>query len=176
MQVTASRYWKNFFYAFKFALLIQLLCIVPLLSGCCSKTATVNTEPIDIALLESWSGEYPVSEISRLPGGQQDMAAGYISNTETFNAIWRAFMPKEVLPVIDFSKNIVVFSRNTQFYNRTSILKVTLQGGTAEIIAMETMSALPIEEKVAMAMAVIPRDGVMAIQAGSEKIKVIPSQ
>jgi hypothetical protein len=176
MQVTASRYWKNFFYAFKFALFLLLLCSALFLSGCSAKTNHVNMEPIDIALLEKWSGEYPVSGLEKLPEAQQDMAAGYISNTETFNAIWRAFMPKEVLPVVDFNKNIVIFTRNVQFYNRTSILKVTLQGGTAEIIAMETMSALPIEEKVAMAMAVIPRDGVMAIQAGSEKIKVIPSQ
>jgi hypothetical protein len=38
---------------------------------------------------------------------------------------------------------------------------------------METMSALPIEEKVAMAMAVIPRKGVMSIKAGTEKIQVV---
>jgi hypothetical protein len=41
---------------------------------------------------------------------------------------------------------------------------------------METMSAIPIEEKVAMSMAVIPRAGVVAIQAGTEKIPVIPNQ
>jgi hypothetical protein len=38
------------------------------------------------------------------------------------------------------------------------------------------MSALPIDDKVAMAMAVIPRQGVRAIQAGAEKIKVAPSE
>ena len=133
-------------------------------------------EPRDIPLLEKWSGDYPVSELGRLPERQQDMVAGYISDTETFIQVWRAFMPKEILPVVDFSKNIVVFTRNIQFYNRTSILKVTLQNGTAEIIAMETMSAMPIEEKVAMAMAVIPRDGVMSIKTGTEKIQVIRSQ
>jgi len=41
---------------------------------------------------------------------------------------------------------------------------------------METMSALPIEDKVAMAMAVISRKGVRAIQAGAEKIDVLPSK
>ena len=58
--------------------------------------------------------------------------------------------------------------------NRTSIFKVELRDGSAEILAMETMSALPIEEKVAMAMAVIPREGVTAIQAGTERIDVMP--
>ena len=57
-----------------------------------------------------------------------------------------------------------------------SLLKVTLQDGTAEIIAMETMSAMPIEDKVAMAMGVIPREGVTAIQAGTQKIQVMPYQ
>ena len=133
-------------------------------------------EPVDITLRETWSGEYPVSELNRLPTGQQDTPAGYLSNSETFTSVWQAFMPKEVLPVVDFSKNIIVFARNIQFYNRTSIFKVTLQGGTAEIFAMETMSALPIEEKVAMAMAVIPRAGIKAIQAGSEKIQVMDPQ
>jgi hypothetical protein len=38
---------------------------------------------------------------------------------------------------------------------------------------METMSALPIEEKVAMAMAVIPREGVRTIRSGTGNIKVM---
>jgi hypothetical protein len=37
---------------------------------------------------------------------------------------------------------------------------------------METRSALPIEDKVAMAMAVIPRAGVESIQVGNEQIPV----
>lgn len=130
----------------------------------------------EISLLETWSGDYPVPELERLPVGQQDTMAGYIGNAETFAPVWQAFMPNEPLPVVDFSKNIVVFTRNVQFYNRTSIFKVMLKDSTAEIFAMETMSALPIDDKVAMAMAVIPRQGVRAIQAGAEKIKVAPSE
>jgi hypothetical protein len=41
-----------------------------------------------------------------------------------------------------------------------------------EILAMETMSAMPIEDKAAMAMAVIPRAGVRFIRAGEEQIPV----
>jgi len=144
--------------------------------GGCAKTGAVNITPADLSLVEKWSGDYPVSELGRLPEGQQDTAAGYIGNAETFLSVWRIFMPTEILPAIDFSKNIVVFSRNIQFYNRQNILKVTLKDGTAEIIAMETMSAIPIEEKVAMAMAVIPRVGVKAIKAGAAEIKVKRSQ
>ena len=59
-----------------------------------------------------------------------------------------------------------------EFYNRLSIFKITLKGGVIEIFAMETRSALPIKDKVAMAMAVIPRAGVAYIQAGKQRIPV----
>jgi hypothetical protein len=42
----------------------------------------------------------------------------------------------------------------------------------AEIIAIETRSALPIEDKVAMSMAVISRTGVQFIRSGTERIAV----
>jgi hypothetical protein len=37
---------------------------------------------------------------------------------------------------------------------------------------METMSALPIEDKIAMALAVIPRADISSITAGGQKIPV----
>ena len=175
MRLQASRYRKNILFGLKSALVFLLLWVAPFNMSGCASTNTIestSTVPINIALLEKWSGDYPVSELGRLPEGQQDMGAGYISDTESFIPVWRAFMPGEILPTVDFSKNIVVFTRNVQFYNRTSIFKVELQDGTAEILAMETMSAMPIEEKVAMAMAVIPRDGIVAIWAGTEKLEV----
>jgi hypothetical protein len=89
-----------------------------------------------------------------------------------FKAVWAGFKPEESVPEVDFSKNLVVFSRNVDFYNRTRILKVMLKDGTAEVIAMQTMSAIPIGDKVAMAMAVIPRSAVKTIQTGSERIPV----
>jgi hypothetical protein len=174
MQLTAGRYWKKHFFVLQFVLISLALFSTTFYIYGCAATGTPNMDPVDISLLDKWSGDYPVSELARLPAGQQDLAAGYINDTDTFVPIWRAFMPTEILPAVDFSKNIVVFTRNVQFYNRTSILKITLQDGNAEIIAMETMSAIPIEEKVAMAMAVIPRKGIMTIQSGAEKIKVTP--
>ena len=58
------------------------------------------------------------------------------------------------------------------FYNRISIFKITLKDGVIEILAMETRSALPIEDKVAIDLAVIPRAGVEYIQAGNHRIPV----
>jgi hypothetical protein len=174
MQLTAGRYWKKHFFVLKFVLIFLTLFSSTFYIYGCAATGTPDMDAVDISLLDKWSDDYPVSELARLPAGQQDLAAGYISDTDTFVPIWRAFMPNEILPAVDFSKNIVVFTRNIQFYNRISILKITLQDGNAEIIAMETMSAIPIEEKVAMAMAVIPRKGIITIQSGAEKITVTP--
>jgi hypothetical protein len=174
MQATTGKYWGNQVYPLIFAVFMFLLCgVVPFLVGGCAATNTIDMAPANIPLLEKWSGHYPVSELGRLPERQQDVGVGYIADTATFIPVWRAFMPDEILPAVDFSNNIVVFTRNIQFYNRTSIIKVTLQDGAAEIIAMETMSAMPIEEKVAMAMAVIPRDGITAIRTGTEKIQLL---
>ncbi|MCJ7593633.1 MAG: hypothetical protein MUO52_02535, partial [Desulfobacterales bacterium] len=112
----------------------------------------------------------------RLPEGRRSSAVGYIGDGETFSAVWQAFEPLQNVPRVDFSTQLVVFSRNVDFYNRTSILKITLQDGVAEVLAVETMSAMPIEDKVGMALAVIPRDGVKFIQTGKERIPVMAEE
>lgn len=157
-------------------LLVFLFACTAILSftGSCAMTETENTGSVEINILETWSGDFPVAELGRLPAGQQNTVTGYIGDMETFIPVWEVFQQGEIVPDVDFSKNIIVFSRNVQFYNRTAIFKVMLQNSTAEILAMETMSALPIEDKVAMAMAIIPRKGVKSIQAGSAKIEVLP--
>jgi hypothetical protein len=58
------------------------------------------------------------------------------------------------------------------FYNRTTIFKVILSGGVADFMAMETMSAIPIEDRLVMALAVVPRDGIEFIRCGDASISV----
>ncbi|GBC59705.1 hypothetical protein DENIS_0646 [Desulfonema ishimotonii] len=123
-------------------------------------------------ILHRWSGDYPVSELGQLPEKLRTSPVGYLADAETFASVWRAFRPDEKLPVVDFKQNLVIFSRNTDFYNRTSIGMVKLTDGVLEIMAMETMSALPITDRVAMALAVIPRNGVCFIRAGQDSIPV----
>ncbi len=131
-----------------------------------------DAQPQDLPLLQTWSGEFPVVRLDLLPAGQRQASVGYISDAKTFAAVWGAFQPQEPLPKINFRTELAVFSRNVHFYNRTAIVKVTLKEDTAEVIAMETLSALPIEDKVAMAMAVIPRSGVRFLAVGNERIPV----
>ena len=81
--------------------------------------------------------------MKRLPDGQQISRVGYLGNAAAFKALWSGFKPDEAVPEVDFSKNLVVFSRNVDCYNRTRILKVMLKHGAAEVVAMEAMSAIP---------------------------------
>jgi len=140
----------------------------------CVSTAYSN-EPKDIPIFQRWSGDYPIIHLNRLPQGQQKSRIGGIGNSAVFATIWKAFKPGEKTPEVDFSQNFVVFSRNIDFYNRISIFKITLKDGVIEILAIETRSALPVEGKVAMAIAVIPRAGVKFIQVGKKRIPIAPS-
>jgi len=156
-------------------LLVALLAFA--LGGCASKEAAKQeaakpSGPTTLAIHEQWVGDFPVSALNQLPESQRRNAQGFIGDAKTFAAVWSAFKPGEAVPTVDFTKNLVVFTRNTEFFNRTRIGTVKLNGGTAELMAMETMSARPIEDKMAMAMAVIPREHVRSIKTGGQLVAV----
>lgn len=127
---------------------------------------------VDLPVLRAWSGDYPVACLRLLPERQRRTRVGYLSDEQAFARVWRAFKPGEEVPGVDFGRNLIVFSRNIDFYNRTSILKIRLKDGVAEILAIETLSAIPIGEKVAMAMAEVPREGIRFLDASPERIPV----
>jgi len=157
----------HFIFTIGIAFFSLLLCGAPL--------ARSDGEPKNLPIPHTWSGDYPVSQINRLPESQRTIPVGYLGTPAVFADVWQAFKPGKKVPEVDFSKYLVVFSHNISFYNRTSIAKVVLKDGVAEIIAIQTLSAMPIEDKVAMAIAVIPREGVNFIQAGKERIPIAPS-
>jgi len=126
----------------------------------------------DAKILQSWQGDYPTAQLNLLPENQREHAVGFIGNTETFNAVWNAFKPEEAVPSIDFNTNFVIFAKNTQFYNRIRIGKVNVTNGVAEVLAMETLSARPIEDKVAMSLVVLNRQGITGIRSGEEIIQI----
>jgi len=68
--------------------------------------------------------------------------------------------------------NLVLFARNTQLYNRTRIGKVNVKNGVTEVLAMETMSAMPIEDKVAMSLAVVLRKGIESIRTAEGVVAI----
>jgi hypothetical protein len=138
----------------------------------CAGGPTATAERRALSIVQTWQGDFPVAGLERLPPAQRDTRVGVLADASAFAAVWEAFKPGEAVPTVDFGKHIVVFSRNLEFYNRTSIAKVTLRDGVAEIIAIETRSAAPIENKVAISLAVVPRQGVVFLEAGERRITV----
>jgi hypothetical protein len=151
---------------------LLVLTFIVMLAMSCSTPLWPGEKPQDLPILQRWSGDYPVAQIDRLPEGQRRSRVGYLGDAETFGRVWRGFKPDTAVPAVDFGKQIVVFVRNLEFYNRTLIAKVVLWHGVAEVVAAETLSARPVEDTAAMALASIPRADIEFIQAGKERIPV----
>jgi len=131
-----------------------------------NEAGSSTEKPQAVEILNTWQGDYPVKDLDKLPAGQRGSRVGYISDANIFASVWKLFKPEEAMPLVDFEHHLVVFSRNIRFYNRTRISKVHLKDDVLEVLAAETMSALPIEEKVAMSVAIVRREGIKAIQTG----------
>ena len=133
-----------------------------------------HSQPLggEVDILESWHGDYPVDQLNLLPEKQRQRGVGFIDDVRTFEGVRRAFQPAEAVPQIDFKTNLVLFARNTQFYNRIRIGKVNVKNGVAEVLAMETMSAMPIEDKVAMSMVLVSRKYIKAIRTADGLIVI----
>jgi hypothetical protein len=144
--------------------------VVAVLALLLSLTAVCGWSEDQVPILQMWTGDYPVSQLNRLPEAQRDSSIGAIGDAETFDALWQAWKPGEKTPEVDFGANLVVFVRNKAFYNRMAIAKATLRDGTLEVLAVETLSSTPVEDKVAMALAVLPRKGVQSILSGEGRI------
>jgi len=124
-------------------------------------------------ILQRWAGDYPVAQLDRLPVGQSQASVGYIGDAETFASVWQVLKPDTALPKVDFNKNLVVFVRNVKLYHQTLVEKVTLKDGVAEIVAAGPLTSVPpIEDKVAMGLAVISREGLKSIHTDDEPIPV----
>ena len=162
----------------RISLLFTVLTLATLFGCNCSDTGATEkadqTQAIksEAEILQSWHGDYPVAQLGQLPEKQLENSVGYIDDAKTFEGVWKAFKPGEDVPEIDFKANLALYTRNTQFYNRISIGKVDVTDGVAEVLAMETMSAMPIEGTVAMSLAVISRQGITAVQTGDKNIPI----
>ncbi|MDH3997385.1 MAG: hypothetical protein OET90_00975 [Desulfuromonadales bacterium] len=150
-------------------LLLMLTLSLIILCGCATADKP-DDSPRDLAIEQQWSGDYPVSQLDKLPSDQQQNRVGYIDNATDFAALWQALMPEQPLPQIDFASRLVLFSRNVEYYNQTNIFKITLTDGVVEIMSMETMSAMPVERNAAMALAVVARTGINAIKKSQDSM------
>ncbi len=158
---------------------VTLSLFIVLVAGCAhvDKTGEAQTQtspPLtgEARILQAWQGDYPVARLDLLPEKQREQGVGFINDSVIFEAVWQAFQPGEGLPEIDFDDRLVFFARNTQFFNRIRIGKIDVKDGVAQVLAMETKSAMPIEDKVAMSLVVVAREGITGILSGQAVISL----
>jgi hypothetical protein len=147
-----------------------ILLMVPLTSN--SNEVSAEEKSVDIVIKQQWGGDYPVSCLDRLPGDRAS-GVGYIADAKVFEAVWEAFKPGERAPMLDFARDFVIFVRNVNYYNRTAIGRMKLTGGVLDVVAMATLSSLPVEDRVAIVLAVVPRKGIWFIHVPGGKIPVL---
>ena len=132
-----------------------------------------SPQPANRPVLQRWTGDFPVAHLNRLPAGQSQYRVGYIGDAETFASVWQVFKPGTALPQVDFNKNLVVFARNVKSYHPMLVEKVAVKDGVASIVYPPSlMPAPPVEDKVAMGLALISREGLKFIQADKAQIPV----
>ena len=138
--------------------------------------AKEEAKPQEVPILQQWQGLFPIKQVNVLPEGQRGTPTGFIADPKVFEAVWKAWKGGEKTPAVDFQKNLVVFSRNVQYLNVIHIGPVLIKDGVVEVLGIETMSAIPIEDKCHMAAAVISREGVKAVMAGAATVTVPPPE
>jgi hypothetical protein len=143
-----------------------------ILSACGEELPRHDKYPVPLTIKQKWDGVYPFRDLSHLPDGQQELPVGYINNRQELEKIWRYFKPGQTAPDMDFDHDMIVYSRNVDFFNRISIFKADLQDGTLEILTQETMSSLPVTDSVAISFIVIPADGIKFIKSGERRLVV----
>jgi len=154
----AYKSWTN-----TIALVAVFVSVAIVLWGCQTSTQSAP-EKVNKEILQQWQGDLPVSKLILIPAESHEAGIGYINDVSVLNTVWPYFQPNTKVPNIDFKQHIIVYHYNTQFYNRNRIFKVEVSSGVAEVLAMETMSALPIEDKVAFSMVVITRKGINSLK------------
>lgn len=141
----------------------------------CQTSNKIGIEKINKEILQQWQGDLPVSKLILIPAESHSAGIGYINDVTILKNIWPYIQPDSKLPNIDFEQHLIVYSYNTKYYNRNRIFKVEVSSGVAEVLAMETLSAMPIKDKVAFAMAVVSRKGITSLKT-RDGLKTIQSR
>ena len=122
------------------------------------------TAPIPIS--QTWAGDLPVAALNQLPAALRDTGVGFIRDPQVLTSLVQAIRPNPEGIRFDPTREMVVFVRNTAFYNRIRIGSFRLDHGVMEIIALETRAARPITDTVAIALAVVSTEGVRELKTG----------
>ena len=120
----------------------------------------------------TFHGDFLLLQLVRLPERFRETPYGIIDRDSELEAIWPGFHSYDggsvSMPSVDFADQLIVFVRNTQFYNRIHLGTVNIIEGKGEIVTMETRSALPLIDKASFAMMVLNRKDVSQLRFGDQ--------
>lgn len=148
--------------------LLGLLGIIVFAAG----GGALQAAPVALKIKQVWAGNLPLAALEDLPAAQRSAPIGYIDSADTFALIWQSLQDQPAVPEVDFDKELVVFVRNRDYFNAIRIGAVRLDGGVAEILAMETLTSRPITDMVGFSMAVVEKEGIEAVAAGEMRIEI----
>ena len=155
----------------------QLFILFSLLLFTSACSSGIAADPVvkdgPVPILGLLSGDLPITVLQKLLDEQQNQAVGYFSSQKQLDPVLSAIQAGGMtLPAVDFPSQLVLFTKNTQFYNRIQIGQVLRKGDTLTVLSMETRSAKPITNKLAVSLAVIERDGARFIDVRGEKLAI----
>lgn len=137
-------------------------------------------DPITVKIEQQWSGSLPVESLKLFPENQQKSRVAYVADQKQWETLWNVFesageQSDAELPKVDFEKSLVVVTKNVRYLNRISVNSASLDNGVLRVLALETRSARPIENKVYCAILVVPRKGIEKISdGGRQTIEIKP--
>jgi len=125
-----------------------------------------------------WNEMVALSATEAAPKGLNDgqIRMSVISDDESWDKLWSAVL-KDTLcdfPQADFDNQVAVLVHNVKYLNAIKVLESTREADVRLVNLAVTRTALPVREKVHMAVILVPRASTKAVQVGSMKIKIQP--
>lgn len=157
---------------------VLLACGSVLISGCFGSKIEARPDGLVAQIgpesIIGWTGDMPVAEMEKLPGRFFYKGIGVITDEKDFIRLWDAFTAEkpQIRPSVDFSQAIVILAYDDHYYNTCRIIGVDVKGGIANPVILKTRTSLSIQKTYFLAMAVIPRDGIIAVATNDRTLRV----
>jgi len=125
-----------------------------------------------------WNEMVALSSTRSAPEGLSDgqIRMSVISDDVSWDRLWSAVLKDTlcVFPQADFKNQVAVVVHNVKYLNNIKVLESTREADVRLLNLAVTRTALPVREKVQMAVILVPRASTKAIQVGKMKIKIQP--
>jgi hypothetical protein len=125
-----------------------------------------------------WNEMVALSATRAAPEGLDDgqLRMSLISDEASWNKLWSAVLKDTrcVFPRADFKNQVAVVVYNVKYLNEIKVLESTKEADVRLLNLAVTRTALPVREKVQMAVILVPRANTKAVQVGKMKIRIQP--